>query len=686
MLAPRNFSARLILAFLALILMTTISAGIPAYWLTRGQLERQAWSQVAAAQQATRALLAAEQDRLADLATLFAERPTLEQLAREGAVAELQPYLAAFQSQSELDLLLFCDASGRLLAGVGPQQDCSGVGDAAFVVIAGRPALVVRRDVDDAAGTLLGATVAGIWLEELFLVGLAQQTGVAQSLLGAGGERIASTLPGQVTLTATGDLAAGGQRRELLADGQPYYAAAAPLEGGPSATPLQVEAALPVAALANTERQALLILAGSTTVVAVLGSLLAIAILRQLVAPLQRLTLVAERIGSGDLVAPIPRVEGPAEVATLAAALHRSQASMLSALDERAASRDWLDSLIQSIVEGVVTVDERGAITFLSQGAELLSGWSRAEAVGQQIDVVFPLATEQGSFREQIPAPGEKRQLSVRARSGRTLVLAVTGAELAPPAGDTAQVALVLRDVTEEEAVRNLRAYFLANISHEFLTPLSTLNASMELLLDSENQFSVEEMRQLLKPSYLSQRALQNLIDNLLESSAIEAGQFALRRQPTDLNQVLANALQMVAPLLERRRQLLSLEEPGSLPLLEADPARLTQAVVNLLANASKYSPPQKTIDLRVEKRPGALRISVADQGPGIPTAERSDAFGRFVRLESGDSEQYGVGLGLYVVKTTVAAHGGRVGIDDRPGGGAIVWFELPLPENGGAL
>ncbi len=686
MLAPRNFSARLILAFLALILMTTISAGIPAYWLTRGQLERQAWSQVAAAQQATRALLAAEQDRLADLATLFAERPTLEQLAREGAVAELQPYLAAFQSQSELDLLLFCDASGRLLAGVGPQQDCSGVGDAAFVVIAGRPALVVRRDVDDAAGTLLGATVAGIWLEELFLAGLAQQTGVAQSLLGAGGERIASTLLGQVTLTATGDLAAGGQRRELLADGQPYYAAAAPLEGGPSATPLQVEVALPVAALANTERQALLILAGSTTVVALLGSLLAIAILRQLVAPLQRLTLVAERIGSGDLVAPIPRVEGPAEVATLAAALHRSQASMLSALDERAASRDWLDSLIQSIVEGVVTVDERGAITFLSQGAELLSGWSRAEAVGQQIDVVFPLATEQGSFREQIPAPGEKRQLSVRARSGRTLVLAVTGAELAPPAGDTAQVALVLRDVTEEEAVRNLRAYFLANISHEFLTPLSTLNASMELLLDPENQFSVEEMRQLLKPSYLSQRALQNLIDNLLESSAIEAGQFALRRQPTDLNQVLANALQMVAPLLERRRQLLSLEEPGSLPLLEADPARLTQAVVNLLANASKYSPPQKTIDLRVEKRPGALRISVADQGPGIPTAERSDAFGRFVRLESGDSEQYGVGLGLYVVKTTVAAHGGRVGIDDRPGGGAIVWFELPLPENGGAL
>jgi PAS domain S-box-containing protein len=682
--APRSFSTRLILAFLALILLTTVSAGIPAYWLTRRQLERQAWSQVEGAQRATRALLDAEQERLANLATLFAERPTLQQLARAGASAELQPYLAAFQAQSELDLLLFCDTSGRLLAGSGSAQDCGAADGARFVAVDGRPALVARRDIDGVAGTLLGSTVAGIWLDEAFLARLAQQTGVAQSLLDARGERIATTLAGPVTVRAGAALPAAGAQRELLAGGQPYYAATLPLASELATAPLLLEVALPVSALTSTERQALLVLAGSTAVVALLGSLLAIAILRPLVAPLERLTLVAERIGAGDLVAPIPQVAEPVEVATLAAALQRSQASMLEALDERAASRDWLDTVIQSIVEGVVTVDEVGAITFLSQGAELLSGWSRAEAVGQPLDAVFPLAAKEGSFREQLPAPGEKRQLAVATRSGRRLVLAVTGARLASPAGEATQLALVLRDVTEEEAVRNLRAYFLANISHEFLTPLSTLNASMELLLDPEERFSAEEMRQLLEPSYLSLRALQTLIDNLLESSSIEAGQFALRRQPVDLNQVLASALQMVSPLLERRRQLLSLGEPGTLPVIDGDPARLTQAIVNLLANASKYSPPETAIDLQVAEMDGALRVSVADQGPGIPPAGRGEVFRRFVRLDSEDSEQYGVGLGLYVVKTAIEAHGGRVGIDDRPGGGAVVWFELPLAPSGG--
>lgn len=682
-LLPHSFATRLILAFLALILLTTISAGIPAYWLTRAQLERQAWSQVDGARQATQALLAAEQERLLNLATLFAERPTLQQLAQTGTIAELRSYMAAFQAQSELDLLLFCDPDGRRLVGEGPLQGCDVAGEAAFVQVGEQPALVVRRKVDDASGAVLGSTLAAIWLDELYLSQLGTRTGVAQSVIGDRGERLASGLPQPATVTGGSQPATEGERRQLLAGGQPYYATYFALGDEPSGAALLGEVALPVAALTSTEGQALVILAVSTAAVALLGGLLAVWILRQLVAPLQRLTSVAERIGAGDLMAPIPLVEGPVEVTTLAAALQRSQASMLDALEERAESRDWLDTLIQSIVEGVVTVDEAGDITFMSQGAEQLSGWSRAEALGQPLDVVFPLAEDEGSFREQIPARGEKRQIAVHTRSGKKLVLAVTGAELAPPASDGAQLALVLRDVTEEDAVRHLRAYFLANISHEFLTPLSTLNASMELLLDPAERFSADEMRQLLKPSYLSLRALQTLIDNLLESSSIEAGQFTIRRQPTDLNQVLENALQMVAPLFERRRQLVSLGEPGSLPAIEGDPARLTQAIVNLLANASKYSPPQKAIDVRVEEIDGALRVSVADQGPGIPAGDRDEVFHRFVRLESEDSEQYGVGLGLYVVKTTVEAHGGRVGIDDRPGGGSIVWFALPLPDQG---
>jgi signal transduction histidine kinase len=136
-----------------------------------------------------------------------------------------------------------------------------------------------------------------------------------------------------------------------------------------------------------------------------------------------------------------------------------------------------------------------------------------------------------------------------------------------------------------------------------------------------------------------------------------------------------------VQPLLERRRQTLTRIEPAFLPTLSGDPARLTQVLVNLLSNASKYSPPGSTVTLEIVRRNDRLRAAVVDQGPGIPPAERENLFQRFVRLNTDITEQYGIGLGLYVVKTTVEAHGGSLGVDEHAGGGSVFWFELPTAQ-----
>jgi two-component system sensor histidine kinase KdpD len=112
----------------------------------------------------------------------------------------------------------------------------------------------------------------------------------------------------------------------------------------------------------------------------------------------------------------------------------------------------------------------------------------------------------------------------------------------------------------------------------------------------------------------------------------------------------------------------------------------LTQVCANLLTNASKYSPLGTTIELQVNQEHSRLRVVVADRGAGIPPAERQNLFQRFVRLDTQNHEQYGIGLGLYVVKTTVELHGGQVGVDERPGGGSLFWFTLPISayENSG--
>ncbi len=357
---------------------------------------------------------------------------------------------------------------------------------------------------------------------------------------------------------------------------------------------------------------------------------------------------------------------------------------MLHSLEEQSQAREWLNTLIQSIVEGVVTLDGYGRITFFSQGAETLTGWSAEEAVGMTANEVFQMVEpESRRFLELAPPAGSKRQLVIRTRHGKNSVLAVTGARLHPlpqdPAQPSARVVLVLRDVTQEEAVRRLRSYFLANISHEFRTPLSTLQASMELLLDEQEKLSAAEMRELLKPSYLSLSSLQTLIDNLLESSSIEAGEFVVRLRPCHIQDAITDALHIVRPLLERRQQAITRHEPADLPQIQADPARLTQVMVNLLTNASKYSPHGAMITLETQLGDGRLRTAVCDEGPGIPPTERANLFHRFVRLDSVDREQYGIGLGLYVVKTVIEAHDGRVGVDDRPGSGSVFWFELPI-------
>ncbi|MEZ4725599.1 MAG: ATP-binding protein [Caldilineaceae bacterium] len=693
-LPRQRFSTYLITGCVILIFASTLSAGVPAYWITRNQLERQAWSHVENAQQATHSLLVAEQNRLSDLASLFAERPTLRRLAQAGAVDELELFMAAFQARSKMDLLLFCDATGVRVVGTPLLDRCPAVLPPQYMLIADQPAIVVSQPVANESGRILGIATAGIWLDQAFLDYLAASTGAEQSILTTTGQRIASSMKAPIGTAAFPVSLDGGQdtsnnpvvTAQLHYADQHHYAAYSTLAPSPTLPQFHLEVALPVAELIATENRAFAILVTSTGLVALLGVVLATWYVRRLTRPLAELTQVAERISRGDFVAPIPAVATPSEVATLSTALIRSQASMLRALDERAQAHDWLNNLIQSIVEGVVTFDAKGYVTFLSHGAEALLGWRSDEALGQSVEKLFPITgAEEKSFLSQIPQPGDKRLIDVYTRSGKAISLAVTGARLAPPNAKTAQVALVLRDVTHEEALRNLRSYFLANISHEFKTPLSTLNASLELLLDPKEEYSVEEVREVLQPAHLSLLSLQNLIDNLLQSSSIEAGHFVIRKQPIALRHVIEDALRLVQPLFDRRRQTFTLNaedhwlDSAAPTHIEADKGRLTQVLVNLLVNASKYSPLGGPIELSISAEDSWLRVAVADRGPGIPPHDRLNLFRRYVRLDIQDNEEYGIGLGLYVVKTTIEAHGGAVGIEDRPDGGSVFWFTLPL-------
>jgi signal transduction histidine kinase len=236
----------------------------------------------------------------------------------------------------------------------------------------------------------------------------------------------------------------------------------------------------------------------------------------------------------------------------------------------------------------------------------------------------------------------------------------------------------VMRDETEVESVRRARDFVLANIAHEFRTPLAAQLASIELLQDGLGQMSQAELQTLVDSLQRGTLRLTRLIDNLLESVRIESGQLGIRRQPVALAQVVEDAAEMLAALFTQRRQTLDVDLPENLPLVEGDGPRLTQVFVNLLANANKFGPEDSRIRVGGEAGDGAVRVWVEDEGPGAPGLEQASIFDRFYRAADQEPEPRGLGLGLWIVRSIVERHGGTVAAGRSPEGRTRFTIVLP--------
>lgn len=417
-------------------------------------------------------------------------------------------------------------------------------------------------------------------------------------------------------------------------------------------------------------------------VAAALGALLGLILARRIRRPLSRLADAAEQIGQGDLGTPVSVATDLSELAQASRALENARLELARTVQQLKGEKAWADQLLESIVEGIMTLDAQGRITFFSHGAERITGWSREEVLNRPSDEIFKVVGEEAAFSQSLPAPGQRNRILVKLASGKEAILSFTRAQLTPPgAKGEGGVVLVFRDVSETVAIHRILGYFIANVAHEFRTPLSALAASIELLMDQAGDLEPEEMDELLKSLHLGVISLQTLVDNLLESASIEAGHFQVTPRAYDLDVIINDAVSIMQPLLDKYNQRLVMEVADGLPLVSADPRRVIQVLVNLLSNASKYGPAEAEILLRAIAQGSWVRVEVADRGPGIPSQDRELLFRRFeypTSMMDDQSKKVGAGLGLSVVKAVIEAHGGRTEVEDRPGGGSIFWFTLP--------
>jgi len=238
---------------------------------------------------------------------------------------------------------------------------------------------------------------------------------------------------------------------------------------------------------------------------------------------------------------------------------------------------------------------------------------------------------------------------------------------------------LLLRDMHREAETAEMRSQFVASVSHELKTPLTSIRAHAETLLLGRAR-SPETTSDYLKTIVSESERLTRLVDSVLDFSRIERGRKAYQLQETRLEEVVQSAARAMAYPLSQLGFTLTIASDGSEPTLRADPEALTQAILNLLGNAMKYSGDSKRIEMRIGTRDGEAFVDVIDHGIGIARDEQSRIFERFHRVQSdATSDIAGTGLGLPLALHVVEAHQGRIAVVSNPGRGSTFSVLLPL-------
>ncbi|HLK70445.1 MAG TPA: ATP-binding protein, partial [Steroidobacteraceae bacterium] len=431
------------------------------------------------------------------------------------------------------------------------------------------------------------------------------------------------------------------------------------------------------------------VLIATSLLVAAAAGLIGLLYGRWLARPVVALRDIAERIGRGDFSAAVPAV-APLEVGALARSMDEMRRRLVDLTDALRRREAEAQAVLAGVVEGVFAVDDQRRIRYANAQVARLLRRSPNDIVGQFCGDVLRPAPVEGERPCERHCPIIAARTSSQASSRELLCLSEGQTRstivLSAPPIQGIQVQ-ILRDETDLEAARRARDSVLGNISHEFRTPLAAQLASIELLRDGLGSMQPDAQQELLANVERGVLRLMRLIDNLLESVRIEAGQLSIRQQPVQLLRVVTEAQELIAPLLQQRSLRAQIDAQTLAVVVPGDAQRLMQVFVNLLANAAKFAPEASTIHIggrARESQAGAaamMEVWVEDEGPGVPAGSASMIFERFQRGAGTEPEAPGLGLGLWIVKSIVERHGGSVRMERTDAGHTRFCVLLPRSE-----
>jgi signal transduction histidine kinase len=460
------------------------------------------------------------------------------------------------------------------------------------------------------------------------------------------------------------------------------YAASAVMVNSVGQPVALLDAQLPVSEFDRTAASYRHVMIMVSLLVGVLAGIAGVLYGLWLAAPVVRLAEMARRIGQGDFSRAVPTV-APLELDALAHAMDDMRGNLIELTTTLRTRETEAQAVLSGVVEGVFVTDEQRRIVYANPQFSRTVPDVTGTVIGRFCgDVLHPhLAPSERPCERNCPIIAARSLGAARAAEQLRLadgsVRSTIVVSAAPAEGRQVQL---LRDETDLEAARRARDSVLGNISHEFRTPLAAQLASIEMLRDGIATLTPAEQGDLLLNIERGVLRLMRLIDNLLESVRIEAGQLSLREQNVDLEATAREATELLRPLLEQAALKVSIElgALGGRPV-PGDAQRLQQVFVNLLSNAAKYAPHGTTVGIGAQQRDSQIEVWVEDAGPGLPEGDPQFLFERFRRGEMSEPDAPGLGLGLWIVRSIVERHAGSVRVERTPEARTRFVMSLPM-------
>ncbi len=400
---------------------------------------------------------------------------------------------------------------------------------------------------------------------------------------------------------------------------------------------------------------------------------------RRISKPLEGMRQIAQQFAQGKLGRRMA-VPATAEMGTLAETLNEMAGELEERIQTITSQRNELEAILSSMAEGVIAIDRSGRIVNINQAAIGLLNIADVSHPGRPIEEVVR-NTEFQAFVEQALQTEQVVEDEIHIYTFKERYLRLQGASLHNARGDKSGVVIVINDMTRVRQLENIRRDFVANVSHELKTPITSIKGFVETLQEGAIR-DPQQAEYFLQIVSKHTDRLQAIIEDLLSLSWLEnqgEGR-AMHFQVEKLRPILTGVLELIAPKAEKNQIEIELScEEG----LEArvNPALLEQAVLNLVDNAIKYSPEQGKIRIEVSRSGEEIELSVQDHGSGIAPKHLERIFERFYVVDKARSRKLGgTGLGLSIVKHIVQIHGGRVMVASTLGEGSTFTIHLPQP------